>query len=158
MINKLPGLLLLGCLASVLPAAADCTTDEGLRALDQRYEEALRVGDTKFLQALLAEDFIWVHNLASSRESADELIKRLGNPVEIVQSRQSTRVSIHRLGDAAVLSGVSLVEKGNPDGVSRETLHYQFMRTYVKTADQQCRLLSVQTMKIRTDDHYSSSQ
>lgn len=138
-------------------ASADCLTDDSLRSLDLRYEEALRVGDTEFLQQLLAEEYIWVHNLASDKEPKARLIKRLVKPEEIPKSRRSTDIIIHRLQDTAVLSGVSLVEKWNTDGKSWRTLHYQFMRTYVKTADQQCQLLSVQTMKTRTDERNLNS-
>lgn len=136
--------------------AADCLDNKALQELDLRYEEALRVGDTAFLQQLLAEEYTWVHNLAVDKEPKSKLIDRMVKPVEVPKSRRSAEVTIHKLDNTAVLSGVSLVEKWNTDGQSWRTLHYQFMRTYVKTAGGKCQLLSSQTMKIRTDDRQTA--
>jgi hypothetical protein len=137
-------------------ADADCLGDKALQALDLRYEEALRVGDTAFLQQLLAEEYTWVHNLAVDKEPRGRLIDRMVKPEEVPKSRRSADVTIHKLENTAVLSGVSLVEKWNTDGHSWRTLHYQFMRTYVKTAGGECQLLSSQTMKIRTEDRQTA--
>lgn len=126
---------------------ADCLESNALVALDGRYEEALRTGDVTFLQQLLADDFLWVHNLASAKESKAELLKRMAVPEETPKARVSRDISIQRLGDVAVLSGLSEVDKWNADGKTWRSLRYQFMRTYVKTGGS-CSLLAVQTMKI----------
>lgn len=137
-------------------ADADCLDNKALQELDLRYEEALRVGDTAFLQQLLAEEYTWVHNLAVDKEPRVRLIDRMAKPAEVPKSRRSADITIHKLENTAVLSGVSLVEKWNTDGQSWRTIHYQFMRTYVKTVGGECRLLSSQTMKIRTEDRQTA--
>lgn len=154
--NTLKLAALLTTFSVVGSATADCLDNNALQELDLRYEEALRVGDTAFLRQLLADEYTWVHNLAVDKEPKTRLIDRLVKPVEVPKSRRSAEVTIHKLENTAVLSGVSLVEKWNIDGQSWRTLHYQFMRTYVKTTGGECRLLSSQTMKIRTDDRQTA--
>lgn len=45
-----------------------------LKALDYRYEQALQVEDREFLEELLAEDFVWIHNHAVQLESRRQLL------------------------------------------------------------------------------------
>ena len=134
--------------------AAECLQPSRLKALDAQYEEALRVGDVKFLDALLADDFVWVHNLEADIESKSGLLKRLKADQEIAKARTSHDITLHALADTVVLSGLSSVDKYNPDGKTFRTSRYRFMRTYVAVKDQ-CKLLSVQTMKVWSSENAS---
>ncbi|MFC3115813.1 nuclear transport factor 2 family protein [Cellvibrio fontiphilus] len=132
-------------------AAQSCLESEALIALDGRYETALQTGDVEFLQALLAPEFSWVHNLASMKETKAGLIARLQQESEQPKARKSHDITTHRLGNTAVLQGVSSVEKWNADGKTYRTLRYQFIRTYVAQGSQ-CKLLAVQTMKVSSPE------
>lgn len=131
-----------------LPAlAAPCLPNKELISLDGQYEEALRVGDRDFLHGLLAEDYVWVHSLASQIESKAALLGRFKPGFTVYKSRTTSEVQAHALGDTVVLRGLSSVEQWNADGKSWRTNRYQFMRTYVN-AGGACKLLAVQTMKV----------
>ncbi|ACE85020.1 nuclear transport factor 2 family protein [Cellvibrio japonicus] len=130
---------------------ADCLAPDAVLKLDATYEEALRIGDVKLLDSLLAPEYSWVHNLASLTEDKTGLLARLQKPGEIPKARRSHDIRSHRLGDTVVLQGLSSVEKWNPDGKTYRTSRYQFMRTYVRVGET-CQLLGVQTMKVWSSD------
>ena len=131
-----------------LPAhAAPCRPDAALIEQDRRYEEALRQADVAYLETLLAEDYVWVHNLAVQTESRAELLARLSKGAPPMKSRTTSDVQAHASGDTVVLRGLSSVEQWNPDGATWRVNRYRFLRTYVTVAGQ-CRLLAVQTMKV----------
>ncbi len=54
------------CALPLAAWGAPCLPVPELIALDSRYEEAMRSGDAAFLQQLLADDYVWVHTLASA--------------------------------------------------------------------------------------------
>jgi ketosteroid isomerase-like protein len=138
------------CLAifvSPITRAETCLDNKKLTTLDAQYEDALRTGDTKFLDKLLAPEFSWVHNLASLKENKVQLLARMQKPEEPIKERRSHDIDFHRLGNTAVLQGLSSVDKWNPDGKTFRTSRYQFMRTYVEQQGE-CKLLAVQTMKV----------
>jgi hypothetical protein len=137
----------LAVFASSITTAQTCLDNEKLAKLDAQYENALRTGDAKFLDNLLAPEFSWVHNLASLKESKTQLLARLRKPEEQAKERRSHDIVFHRLGNTAVLQGLSSVDKWNPDGKTFRTSRYQFMRTYVEQHGE-CKLLAVQTMKV----------
>ena len=143
--------ILLLSLTACAAQAGQCLQPDKLKMLDQQYEEALRVADVDFLQTLLAEDYVWVHNLAVAMESKSVLLQRLKDQQEIAKARRSHDITVHRLGNTAVLSGLSTVDKNNPDGKTFRTSRYRFMRTYVEDKSG-CRLLAVQTMKVWTSE------
>ena len=124
-----------------------CLDDKKLVELDQQYENALHQGDLKFLQNLLADDFYWVHNLASAKENKAQLLARLKSSEEPIKSRRSHGLTLRKLDNTLVIEGLSSVEKWNADGKTFRTSRYQFMRTYVATKGE-CKLLAVQTMKV----------
>lgn len=136
--------------------AAQCLEPARLKAIDAQYEEALRVGDIKFLDRLLADEYVWVHNLASDIETKSGLLKRLKDQEEIPKSRVSHDIHVHRLADTGVLSGLSSVDKYNPDGETFRTSRYRFLRTYVAHKGH-CKLLAVQTMKVWNSDEADKS-
>lgn len=127
--------------------AADCLESEALKALDRQYEEALRVGDPAFMEKLLLEEFVWVHNHAVSAEPKSDLVKRLGEGHEKPLARTSEEVQVRRAGNTAVITGFTTVEKADADGSNRRANRYHFMRTYVADGEE-CRLLAGQTMKV----------
>lgn len=133
---------------SAMPAlAAPCLPVAELIEHDRQYEEALRVGNLPFLESALADNYVWVHTLASQIESKADVLARLKTPPAIPKSRSTKDVQAHTLGAATVLRGISSVEQWNADGKTWRTNQYQFMRTYVEV-DGRCKLLSVQTMKV----------
>ncbi len=138
------------CLISVMGLAVQaqtCLDTEKLVKLDAEYANALRKGDVKFLDKLLAPEFQWVHNLASLKETKAQLLLRVQQPEEQPKARRAHDLSLQRLDKTAVLHGLSSVEKWNPDGKTFRTSRYQFMRTYVEHKGE-CKLLAVQTMKV----------
>lgn len=144
--------VVLGLLSAGTGACANsCLPAEALFARDARYEEATRVGDAAFLNELLANDFVWVHNLASAIEDKTVIIKRAQKPAEIPKARTTSDLHAHVLDNTVVLRGISSVDKWNPDGKTWRTSRYQFQRTYVSTA-KGCKLLAVQTMKVWSSD------
>jgi len=52
------------------------TTEERLLELDRSWEKALLNSEVEFLEELLAEDFIWVHNQASQIDGKEEAFNR----------------------------------------------------------------------------------
>lgn len=132
-------------------SAKGCLPLADLIARDSQYEEATRIGDVAFLENLLADDFVWVHNLASAVENKAVIIARAKNPPEIPKARITSEVHAHVLQNTVVLRGLSSVDKWNDDKTTWRTSRYQFMRTYVSTT-KGCKLLSVQTMKVWSSD------
>lgn len=148
MLNRL---ILLACALPLHALAAPCLPDAALVARDQQYEEALRVGDTAFLQDLLADNYVWVHSLASQVEDKAALLARFRAPFSVHKRRATSDTHAHALGDAVTLRGISTVEQWNGDGKTWRTNRYQFMRTYVNV-NGTCKLLAVQTMKVWSSD------
>ena len=140
--------LLFLCFAIPLTSlAAPCLPTAALIERDAQYEEALRVGDVPFLQALLADEYVWVHSLGSQIETKAAILARSVKPATIYKARTPSEVHAHVQGDTVVLRGLSTVEQWNAGGKTFRSNRYQFMRTYVNV-DGACKLLSVQTMKV----------
>jgi hypothetical protein len=145
-------MVFISLLFATIPALADSCLDSGeLIKLDQRYESAMQQGDVEFLRELLAEEFYWVHNLASLKENKTQLLERVQRPEEQPKSRRSHDLSVRQLKDAAVVEGLSSVEKWNADGKTFRTSRYQVMRTYIAIKGE-CKLLAVQSMKVWSSD------
>ena len=123
----------------------NCLEPDQLRATDQAWEKALRVSDVEWLTKHLAEDFVWVHNHASSVDSKSSLISRAKDPNAGATghplARTSRDVQILTLGNTAVVTGFTTVDRGT----SSKT--YNFMRTYAEV-DGVCLLLANHTMGI----------
>jgi hypothetical protein len=144
-------IFILASLASVAANANKCLPVESLIVLDSKYEEAMRMGDAAFFKNLLADNYVWVHNLAASIDTKETILVKAKNPAEIPKARTTSDVQGHVLHNTVVLRGLSSVDKWNPDGKTWRTSRYQFMRTYVNTG-KTCKLLSVQTMKVWSSD------
>src|SRR4051812_13743631 len=119
-------LLSLCCALPIQAFAAPCLPVPDLIQRDQQFEEALRVGDVGFLQAWLAEDYVWVHNLASQIETRAVVLARSERPTVVHKSRTTSDVHGHVLGDTVVLRGLSTVEQWNADGKTWKSNRYQF--------------------------------
>ena len=139
--------LLLSSLLPLAAHAAPCRPDAVLIDQDRRYEEALRRADVASLRDMLADDYVWVHNVAVQTENRADLLARLAKGAAPMKARTTSDVAAHAAGDTVVLRGLSSVEQWNPDGVTWRVNRYRFLRTYVTVAGQ-CRLLAVQTMKV----------
>jgi ketosteroid isomerase-like protein len=148
-------LLSLCCALPLQSFAAPCLPVPDLIQHDQQYEEALRVGDVAFLQAWLAEDYVWVHSLASQIETKAVVLARSEHPAVVPKSRMTSDVHSHVLGDTVVLRGLNTVEQWNADGKTWRSNRYQFMRTYVNVGGA-CKLLSNQTMKVWSSETKTS--
>lgn len=136
--------------AAASACADSCLDNKPLFELDQRYETAMQQRDGKFLQQLLADEFYWVHNLASLKEGKAELLARIQNEVQ-PKARRSHDLSARRLQNTAVVEGLVSVEKWNADGKTFRTSRYQVTRTYV-AVNGECKLLAVQSMKVWSSD------
>jgi len=139
--------LLISSLLPLAAFAAPCRPDAALIEQDRRYEEALRRADVLALRDMLADDYVWVHNLAVQTETRADLLVRLARGAAPMKARTTNDVAAHAAGTTVVLRGLSSVEQWNPDGVTWRINRYRFLRTYVTVAGQ-CRLLAVQTMKV----------
>jgi hypothetical protein len=129
------------------PHASPCLHQNKLFELDQAYETALLQRDIKSLDKLLADDYYWVHNLASTKENKAQLFARLASPDKETKARTSHDLTSRKLANTVVVEGLSSVEKWNPDGTTFRTSRYQIMRTYV-AINGKCQLLAVQSMKV----------
>ena len=148
-------LLFLCCALPLQSFAAPCLPMPDLIQRDQQYEEALRVGDVAFLQAWLAEDYVWVHSLASQIETKTMVLARSEHPAVVHKSRTTSEVHGHILGDTVVLRGLNTVEQWNADGKTWRSNRYQFIRTYVNVGGA-CKLLANQTMKVWSSETKTS--
>jgi hypothetical protein len=109
----------------ILDVNQECCSGSRLIERDARYEEAMRIGDADFLQDLLADDFVWVHSLASATDTKAVVLAKTAEAPAGYKSRSASEVKAHALGDSVVLRGQSTVELGG-----------------------HCKLLAVQTMKV----------
>lgn len=127
----------------------NCLTKENLKKLDLQWEQALLVSDADFLNTLLADEFIWVHNHNSMTDSKEALVKRAADPKQKAsgdtRSRVSRDVTVALQGNTGVVSGITVVDRG-PTPTT-----YHFMRTYVKTGDK-CYLLGNHTMAVPEEE------
>ena len=138
-------ILLSGLSVSSVMAQKSCLDPENLKNLDSQWEKALLDSDAEFLESLLADDFIWVHNHASMVDSKEALLKRASNPnvraTGDTKSRVSKDVKAIVLGSTGVVIGITIVDRG-PTPTT-----YHFMRTYT-VVDGKCYLLANHTMAI----------
>ncbi len=120
-----------------------CLDKASLKTLDAQYEKALLESDEDFLENLLAKDFIWVHNHNSMTDTKDALVKRAKNSTATGNTRARTQsnVQVIILGATAVVTGITVVDRGP------KPTTYHFMRTYVEL-DGKCKLLANHTMAV----------
>lgn len=148
--KKIILILILGpMLGSMSFAQESCLTEKSLLALDLEFEQAQLDADLEFFNNILAEDFIWVHNHASLTDDKEDVILRAIRQRETgennTRSRKSQDVKVIILGDAAVVTGTTIVDRGPSPTV------YNFMRTYVEV-EGKCYLLSNHTMAVPDEE------
>jgi hypothetical protein len=121
------------------------TTQEQLVELDKGWERALLNSEVEFLENLLAEEFIWVHNHASQIDGKAEALNRAKNiragQQDDTRNRSPRDHQVVILGQTAVVSGFTVVDRGP------KPTTYHFMRTYALVAGK-WKLLANHTMAI----------
>ena len=138
-----------------LVLAAQCNNQQQISVLDNNFELAIKNANSNFLQQVLADNFIWVHNLKSMTETKTSLLERLAadNYETPVQRTSAIEHFIQGLDTWSVM-GISHVYKLRPPEADENNIrHYQyyFSRSY-QQIDGKCKLLSSMTMKIHTED------
>ncbi len=121
------------------------TTQEQLIELDKGWERALLNSEVEFLENLLAEEFIWVHNHASQIDGKAEALNRAKNiragQQDDTRNRSPRDHQVVSLGQTAVVSGFTVVDRGP------QPTTYHFMRTYALVAGK-WKLIANHTMAI----------
>ncbi len=122
---------------------------EQLRQLDLGWENALLSSDVDFLEKLLADEFVWVHNHAGLIDGKEAVIARAkriqGGQADDTRNRTSRDQKVVILGQTGVVSGFTVVDRG-PSPTT-----YHFMRTYAWT-DGRWKLLGNHTMAIPEEE------
>ena len=132
-----------------LNAFAQTPDPQKLIELDQGWEKGLLKSDVNFLENILAEDFVWVHNHAGQIDGKLEAIARAkriqAGQADDTRNRTSRDQTVVILGNTGVVSGFTVVDRG-PSPVT-----YHFMRTYA-FVDGKFKLLANHTMAIPDEE------
>jgi ketosteroid isomerase-like protein len=125
------------------------TQNEQLLQVDLGWEKALLESDVAFLENLLADKFVWVHNHAGQidgKEAAVGRAKRIkAGQADDTKNRTSRDQQVVIVGTTGVVSGYTEVDRG-PSPTT-----YHFMRTYA-LVDGQWKLLANHTMAIPEEE------
>lgn len=126
-----------------------CLNEKALTSLDANWEKAQLDANADFLEDLLAENFIWIHNHASLTDDKSAVVNRAKRQKESgannTRSRNSQEVKVIVLGSTAIVTGNTIVDRG-PSPVT-----YNFMRTYVEI-NKKCYLLANHTMAVPEEE------
>ena len=130
----------------VLPLMTFSQTSEAqLLELDKGWEKALLTSDVEFLEKLVADEFIWVHNHAGLIDGKKAVLSRAkriqSGQADDTRNRTTKDQQVVILGKTGIVSGFTVVDRG-----PSPTL-YHFMRTYAWTAGK-WNLLGNHTMAI----------
>ena len=121
------------------------STQEQLVELDKGWERALLNSEVEFLENLLAEEFVWVHNHATQIDGKAEALSRAkkirAGQQDDTRNRSPRDHQVVLLGQTAVVSGFTVVDRGP------QPTTYHFMRTYA-LIDGKWKLLANHTMAI----------
>lgn len=125
------------------------TQKEQLLQLDQGWEKALLESDVAFLENLLTDEFIWVHNHAGQidgKEAAISRAKRIqAGQKDDTRNRTARDRQVVILGETGLVSGFTVVDRG-PSPTT-----YHFMRTYA-LVNGEWKLLGNHTMAIPEEE------
>lgn len=123
--------------------------EKKLISLDEGWEKALLESDVTFLENLLSEDFLWVHNHAGQidgKEAAISRAKRIqAGQNDDTRNRTTRDRQVIILGETGLVSGFTVVDRG-PSPVT-----YHFMRTYAQV-NGAWKLLGNHTMAIPDEE------
>ena len=121
------------------------TPQEQLVALDKGWERALLNSDVEFLDTLLAEEFVWVHNHASQIDGKAEALNRAkkirAGQQDDTRNRSPRDHQVVILEQTAVVTGFTVLDRGP------QPTTYHFMRTYALVAGK-WKLIANHTMAI----------
>jgi hypothetical protein len=117
------------CLLAFM-SVAQTPEHQKLLELDLGWEKALLESDVEFLENLLANNFVWVHNHASLIDGKEAVVNRAKKirqgQADTTKERTSRDQQVIFLENTGVVTGFTVVDRG-PSPVT-----YHFMRTYVK--------------------------
>lgn len=124
-------------------AQDSCINSDNLLELDAGWERALMESDVAFLDRVMADEFVWVHNHSSSVDTKEILLERAreGNATGQPRAREQSDVTVRITGSVGIVHGFTTVVRD--DTAPR----YTFMRTYAEI-DGRCLLLANQTMQL----------
>jgi ketosteroid isomerase-like protein len=141
--------LLLAFFFSFHFVAISQTPEQQILSLDQGWEKALLDSDVVFLENLVAEDFVWVHNHAGLIDGKEAVIARAKRiqacQKDDTRNRTSRDQKVVILGATGVVSGYTVVDRG-PSPTT-----YHFMRTYA-LVDGKWKLLGNHTMAVPEEE------
>jgi hypothetical protein len=130
-------------------AQQTCMTVENIIALDAKWEMSNLHPDPDFVEATLAEDFVWVHNHASMVDTKEVAVQRAKNQkaqgTSNTKSRIQSEVKVAITGKTAIVTGFTVVDRGPIP------TKYHFMRTYVEL-DGKCLLVGNHTMAVPEEE------
>jgi hypothetical protein len=133
-----------------LTSVAQTQDQQKLLELDLGWEKALLESDVQFLDNLLSESFIWVHNHASLIDGKKEVINRAKNiksgQPDNTRGRVSRDQKVIMMDNTGVVTGITVVDRG-PSPVT-----YHFMRTYIKVDGRKYLLLANHTMAVPNEE------
>ena len=129
-------------------AVAQTQTDQLLQ-IDLGWEKALLSSDADYLEDLLADEFVWVHNHAGQIDGKDQAVTRAkrikAGQADDTRDRISRDQQVVILGTTGVVSGYTVVDRGP------KPTTYHFMRTYA-LINGNWKLLANHTMAIPEEE------
>ena len=137
--------LTLGFSVLSVTAQVNCLESENLKSLDSSWEKAQLELDLDFIESILAEEFIWVHNHANTVDNKAAVLNRVKRQLKSqnrnTKSRISSDVKVIIYDSTGIVNGFTVVDRGP------KPTRYNFMRTYVKSKGK-CYLIANHTMAI----------
>ncbi|MGB6267727.1 MAG: nuclear transport factor 2 family protein, partial [Olleya sp.] len=115
---KLPKLIVLILVFSIFSACnqESCMTKEHIKNLDASWEKAQLELDYDFIDSLLAEDYIWVHNHANTIDDKEAVLERIKRYIATnnteTKSRTSKDVKVIISEKTAIVSGITIIDRG----------------------------------------------
>ncbi|RAJ12991.1 nuclear transport factor 2 family protein [Olleya aquimaris] len=123
----------------------NCLNIEHIKELDASWEKAQLELDLDFIDSLLADQFIWIHNHANTIDNKEVVLERIKRYIDTnnteTKSRNSKDVKVVIYEKTAIVSGYTIIDRG-PSPTT-----YHFLRTYAEI-NGSCYLIASQTMAI----------